>query len=162
MSSIYEHPEHDLIQTQFDRLIALVGYALLFVGVFMAGVPSVVAVALALAHHNDTHPIIRTHYRHQVRIFLIAVVTLVAAILCGIVAGGLWIADIVGFIERMLGHSVDFMGMTPTAKKAWIGGLFFITAIVLFVFGALWTLASSAFGFMQLITNRPVGRLPKA
>lgn len=148
--------------TQFDRLIAFIGYVLLFLGVFTFGVPSVVALALALAHGHDSHPVLRTHYRHQVRIFWMGAFCIIGAVIAGFAGSGVWLAAAVGWAERMSGVSTETLGVTRAGQQAWIGGIMLATSVTLVLFGAAWTLLQSLFGFLRLAGNRPIGHTPVA
>ena len=162
MPSPFDSPDQDPVMTQFDRLIAFVCYILLFCGVFTFGLSSVVALALALAHHNDSHPIIRSHYRHQIRIFWLGAFCLIGAAIAGFVGSGVWLVALIGWVEKTTGLSSQVLGMTASAKQAWIGGVMLAMSVGLIIFGLAWTLLQSLFGFLRLAGNRPIGHTPAA
>ncbi len=157
-----DSPDHDPVMTQFDRLVAFVCYVLLFSGVFTLGLSSVVALALAMAHQNDTHFIIRSHYRHQIRIFSVGALCITGAVLAGFAGTGVWLAALIGWVEQMTGlHAAD-LGVTASVKQGWIGGVMLGLAIALIIFGVGWTLLQSLFGFLRLAGNRGIGHTARA
>jgi uncharacterized membrane protein len=142
----------------FDHVVALAGYVLLFLSVFMFGVPALATVALAYAHMNDSHLLVRSHYRFQLRIFWTAVLFGVLAIGAGITAGGLAIGKLIDFIHAQL-PGVDSV-MDRANVGSWSGeiaGILVIAAVTLGVLAVIWTLVASVFGFLRLLANRPIG-----
>ena len=148
--------------TLFDRLIAFIVYVLMFIGVFTFGVPSVVGLALALAHGHDSHPVLRTHNRHQVRIFWMGAFCIVGAVIAGFAGSGVWLAALVNWGEKISGVSTATLGVSSAGQQAWIGGVMLATSVSLVLFGAAWTLLQSLFGFLRLAGNRPIGHTPVA
>ena len=157
MPNVFAGPGQDPVMTQFDRLIAFIVYVLMFIGVFTFGVPSVVGLALALAHGHDSHPVLRTHYRHQVRIFWMG-----AFCIAGFAGSGVWLAALVNWGEKISGVSTATLGVSSAGQQAWIGGVMLATSVSLVLFGAAWTLLQSLFGFLRLAGNRPIGHTPVA
>ena len=157
MPTAFDSPDHDPIMTQFDRLVAFVCYVLLFLGIFTFGVSSVVALALALAHHNDAHPIIRSHYRHQIRIFWLGAFCVIGAVVAGFTGSGVWLVALTQWIEQQTGVA---SGVSATSRHAWIGGIMLAMSVALVLFGAAWTLLQSLFGFLRLAGNRAIGHTP--
>ena len=160
MPSSFATPDHDPIMTQFDRLVAFACYVLLFLGVFTFGVSSVVALALALAHGRDSHPIIRSHYRHQVRIFWLGAFCIAGALLAGLAGSGTWLVALFNAVEKATGMTDQALGVGAGAKQAWFGGVMLVASVTLVLFGAGWTLLQSLFGFLRLAGNRPIGHTP--
>src|SRR5689334_15515101 len=91
-------PRVDPVLAGFDRIVALGSYGLLFVSVFTFGVPALAALALALFHRDDAQPLIRSHYRFQIRIFLTALLFLILATIAALLGGGLALGQLIGFI----------------------------------------------------------------
>jgi uncharacterized membrane protein len=153
-------PHHDLdpVLAGFDHVVALAGYVLLFISVFMFGVPALATMALAYAHKNDSHLLVRSHYRFQLRIFWTAVLFVLLAIGSAVTAGGVAVTKLIEFIRDHLpgvGAAMD-----RTAVASWSGefaGVLLVAAVTLGVLAVIWTLVASLFGFLRLVANRPIG-----
>jgi len=149
---------HDAVLAGFDHVVALAGYVLLFVSVFMFGVPALATVALAYAHKNDSHLLVRSHYRFQLRIFWTAVLFGVLALGAAITAGGLAVGKLIDFIHANL-PGVDTV-MDRANVASWSGeiaGVLLIAAVTLGLLAVVWTLVAAVFGFLRLLANRPIG-----
>ena len=155
------HSAHDAIDpvlAGFDHVVALAGYVLLFISVFMFGVPALATMALAYAHKNDSHLLVRSHYRFQLRIFWTAILFALLAIGSAVTAGGLAITKLVDFARAHLpgvGAAMDRAG--SGAWSAEIAGVLLIAAVTLAALAVIWTLVASLFGFLRLLGNRPIG-----
>lgn len=160
MPGPFDSPDHDPVMTQFDRLVAFVCYILLFSGVFTFGLSSFIALALALAHQNDSHSIIRSHYRHQIRVFWVGALCIAGALIAGAAGSGVWMAVLISWVEQITGLSSQSLGVSAQARQGWIGGAMLTLAVVLLVFGLAWTLMQSLFGFLRLAGNRGIGHTP--
>jgi len=150
-------PSIDPVLAGFDHLVAMAGYVLLFVSVFMVGVPALAALALAFAHKSDTHLLARSHFRFQLRIFWTAILFLALGLGSVVVAAGFG----VGWIYRLVAQSPAFAGAVHSGHlSAWSGGiagLLLVAAVLLTALAALWTLGASLFGFVRLLSNKPIG-----
>jgi uncharacterized membrane protein len=152
------HDAIDPVLAGFDHVVALAGYVLLFISVFMFGVPALATMALAYAHKNDSHLLVRSHYRFQLRIFWTAVLFVLLAIGSAVTAGGLAVPWLIEFARAHLpgvGAAMDqaHVGSWP----AQIAGLLLVAAVTLGVLALVWTLVASLFGFLRLVSNRPIG-----
>ena len=148
----------DPVLAGFDHVVALAGYVLLFISVFMFGVPALATMALAYAHKNDSHLLVRSHYRFQLRIFWTAVLFAMLAIGSAVTAGGLAISKLVDFAREHLpgvGAAMDRVGSASWSGE--IAGVLLIAAVTLAALAAIWTLVASLFGFLRLLGNRPIG-----
>ena len=148
----------DPVMESFDHIVALACYALLFISVFMF-VPALAAVVIAYFHRRDTHLLVRTHYRFQIRIFWTAALLLSLAAGAAIVGGTALLGGMLGFIQA------QFASVTPTEGRhiqGWITGGLVAAALVFWGLAALWTMGASVMGFMRLVGNRPIGHLPAA
>jgi uncharacterized membrane protein len=146
----------DPLMTSLDHFVALAGYVLLFLSVFMFGVPALASVALAYAHRRDAHLVVRTHFGFQIRIFWTAVLLLVLSIASAVAGGGAAFAR-----EHLPGAA---SAVSPVQVGAWSGvaaACLIVAAVVLFVLAALWLLAASFMGFLRLLAGRPIGHLPR-
>ena len=144
----------------FDHLVALAGYVLLFVSVFMVGVPALAALALAYVHKSDSHLLVRTHYRFQLRIFWTAILFLALALGSVVLAKGLGVGWLFHIVHVTPGLSSV---MTPGRTGAWSGGiagLLLVAAVLLTALAVLWILGASLFGFIRLLANQPIGHPP--
>jgi uncharacterized membrane protein len=150
-------PRVDPVLAGFDRIVAMGSYGLLFVSVFTFGVPALAAVALAIFHRDDAQPLIRSHYRFQIRIFLTAFLFVILAGISALLGGGLALSQLVSFIELHARQVAAVIGTDTGGREAWAAGGLVIAAFLFFGLSVLWTLAASAFGFLRLAANRPIG-----
>jgi uncharacterized membrane protein len=147
----------DPVLAGFDHLVAMAGYALLFVSMFMVGVPALAALALAYAHKGDTHLLVRSHFRFQLRIFWTGILFL------GLSLGSAAAAAVVGggWLYRLLAHTLAQAGAHNAGQLgAWSAGiasLLMVAAVLLVALTFLWTMGASLFGFVRLISNKPIG-----
>jgi len=152
------HGAIDPVLAGFDHVVALAGYVLLFISVFMFGVPALATMALAYAHKDDSHLLVRSHYRFQLRIFWTAVLFVLLAIGSAVTAGGLAVTKLIEFARANLpgvGAAMDQAHVGSWSGQ--IAGLLLIAAVTLGVLALLWTLIASLFGFLRLVSNRPIG-----
>jgi uncharacterized membrane protein len=148
----------DPVLAGFDHVVALAGYVLLFISVFMFGVPALATMALAYAHKNDSHLLVRSHYRFQLRIFWTAVLFVLLAIGSAVTAGGLAVSKLIAFARANLPGVGAAMDQAHVGSwSAQIAGLLLIAAVTLGVLALVWTLVASLFGFVRLVSNRPIG-----
>jgi len=152
------HNAIDPVLAGFDHVVALAGYVLLFISVFMFGVPALATMALAYAHKDDSHLLVRSHYRFQLRIFWTAVLFVLLAIGSAVTAGGLalpWLVEIVRANLPGVGAAMDQAHVSAWSGQ--IAGLLLVAAVTLGVLALVWTLVASLFGFLRLVSNRPIG-----
>jgi len=152
------HDGIDPVLAGFDHVVALAGYVLLFISVFMFGVPALATMALAYAHKNDSHLLVRSHYRFQLRIFWTAILFALLAIGSAVTAGGLAVSKLFDFVREHLpgvGAAMDRAGASSWSAE--VAGLLLIGAITLGALAVIWTLVASLFGFLRLLGNRPIG-----
>src|ERR1700739_869782 len=67
-----------------DRNLALLGYGLLFFAIFFAGVPALIAVAIAYGRVKDTGCTLRSHHKFQIYIFWVGFALTALAALSGL------------------------------------------------------------------------------
>jgi uncharacterized membrane protein len=147
----------DPVLAGFDHVVALVGYALLFISPFLLGVPALAAVALAYAHRRDSHVLVSTHYHFQIRIFWTGALLLALAVVSFIGASADAIHILLGFIGSRVPNAAGMLGSGSAAwtgpLAAWLG----VAAIVFLVLAVGWTLIASVIGFFRLLGNKPIG-----
>ena len=152
------HSAIDPVLAGFDHVVALAGYVLLFISVFMFGVPALATMALAYAHKNDSHLLVRSHYRFQLRIFWTAVLFVLLAIGSAVTAGGLAVTKLVEFARDHLPGVGAAMDQAHVGSwSAQVAGLLVVAAVTLGMLAVIWTLVASLFGFLRLVANRPIG-----
>lgn len=150
------------IRTEAERNLALLSYGLLGVSVFFAGITALVAVIIAYSLHNAATEELSRHFRFQTRIFWVGVVcilvTIVAAIVATLGAAGNLLhtappPDLVRTME-VFGYPVDLSGLRLTPLV--------MTALAISagsaLFGALWMMLASAFGFIRLASSKHIGQ----
>lgn len=146
------------LAVQFDRGVALTGYGLLFTSLFTAGLTSLAAYVLASAHRHDSHLVVRTHYRYQMQLVRTSVLSLILAILCGLVALLLGVAKVFGWAELNIPWATSVVGVISLpAHRLEAAGWFVVGALVLLAYGALHTGFGCVWGVIKLVTGRPIG-----
>jgi uncharacterized membrane protein len=150
----------DPYMIQFDKGVALLGYGLLIVSPFMAGLPAAASLAIAFAHRGDAHPVMRSHYRFQARIFWITAALMAVAILLLLGGGGVALTTAFGFAQAhvaglalpawLTGGYAD-AGERTAANGALIGGVLAGVAAV------FWLFVAAFWGAFKLVLGRPIG-----
>jgi uncharacterized membrane protein len=150
----------DPVLAGFDHVVALLGYGLLFISVFLLGVPALAAAALAYAHNRDSHLLVATHYRFQLRIFWTAVLLLLLAVASLAGSSVILLQQVFDFARD---HLPGMSGVIGHGPAPWTVPLAGALGLAFFVFLALavgWTLIASVVGFFRLLGNKPIGHLP--
>jgi len=151
----------DPYMVQFDKGVALLGYGLLFVSPFMIGLPAMASFALALAHRNDAHPIIRSHYRFQSGLFWTTVGLLVIGVALLLGGGGVELTTVAGFAQAHLGGVAlpNWLvgGYLDEGEQA-TGNWMMVGGIVALVVALGWLLLASLWGAFKLVLGRPMGQ----
>jgi uncharacterized membrane protein len=143
-----------VVHDEVDRNLAFVTYGLLFFSVFFAGVPALIAVAIAYARRKDADPLVRGHHAFQIWIFWVGFLMALLAGAAGLTA-----------LTMVFGRTVQMSSMN--AWHGWeqvrlsdvIGPLtlsFFATSIMLGVCAGLWLVFTSIYGFIKLASHRPM------
>ncbi len=138
-----------------DRNIALLCYGLLFLAIFFAGAPALIAVAIAYARKRSVGPVIASHHRFQIVIFWIGFALTLLAALCGLIAALSIMIDLFGAIAQA-GWS---HWRIVQAADLHIGQTFFTLIAGAAVLGAatgLWLWFASAYGFVRLASRRAI------
>ena len=145
-----------------DRGIALIGYGLLFVSPFFAGVTALIAVILAYARRREAPPPAATHYGFQQHIFWIGF--LLMAIACGCALGAFFTV-LGGFVQASVGDvwdtiAFDFSNADFIRIRSPLVILAVIAAIA-WCLACLWVMAVSAVGFIRLASDRSMGQVAR-
>jgi len=150
----------DPVLAGFDHVVALVSYGLLFVSAFLFGVPALAAAALAYAHNRDSHLLVATHYKFQLRIFWTAVLLLVLSAASFIGASTITLQKLFGFVRDHLPGMAGVIGQNTAAWTGPLAALLWVAFIVFAIMAFAWTLIASVIGFFRLLGNKPIGHLP--
>lgn len=146
------------IRTEAERNLALLGYGLLGVSVFFAGVTALVAVIVAYALHDAATETLSSHFRFQIRIFWIGTGCLLLAVTAGGVAAFASLGNLLhhaapgDMVSRITvwHHEVDLSGLRITPLVV-ISAVIALGAAAL---GALWMVVAPTIGFIRLATAR--------
>jgi uncharacterized membrane protein len=170
-----------------DRSFGYLGYILLFLSVFFAGVTAFMALILAYARRDGAGPLMRSHWVFQIRIFWIAFALTLAGGAMGFSAMVDWARhappalegepspDGQGQAPGMLIPVADRLppapeSPTPAALHAWSyrfqsgpvrlgrsAAIKGMAALGLLIAATLWSLIASVFGAVRLASGRPIG-----
>jgi uncharacterized membrane protein len=136
-----------------DRNLALLAYGLLFVAVFFAGLPALIAVAIAYSRRAVATRPARAHFRRQILIFWVGFSLTLLAALSGLAAVVILLAEVLfGFADSGLN--------TTIFNHAHIGlmmGCVFAAGALLFLTG-VWFMVTSAYGFIMLASRQPISQ----
>lgn len=150
------------IRTEAERNLALLGYGLLAVSVFFAGVTALVAVIIAYALHDAATEQLSSHFRFQIRIFWIAAACVLLAVVGSVVAAfgalGNFLhqappTDLVRHVV-LWGHDFDLSGLRVTPLVV-VAATVAVGAALL---GVIWTIVAPAIGFIRLASSRHIGQ----
>jgi uncharacterized membrane protein len=139
-----------------DRNLALLAYGLLFLAIFFAGLPALIAVAIAYSRRAASARPVRVHFRRQIFIFWVGfALTLLAAlsglaavvVLLGEVFFGLADGAFGGLNTEVFGHAHFGLMMTCIAAAG-----------LLVVLTGVWFMATSAYGFIMLASRQSIGQ----
>ena len=84
----------DPVEPERGRVAALIGYLLLLVGVFTAGLSSFIAMIIAYDRMGQSDAVARTHFSFQLKIFWICFAL-------SLLAGGLWISGLFAMLTSL-------------------------------------------------------------
>ena len=138
-----------------DRNLALLAYGLLFFAVFFAGLPALIAVAIAYAKRREVAPFIAAHHRFQIFIFWVGfALTLLAAL--SAFAGIAWMmAQVVATAVHSRWNGWDNVAL-PQMRIDFMTMAMFGAAGILGVLTGLWLFVTSAYGFSRLASQRSI------
>jgi uncharacterized membrane protein len=141
-------------EDEVDRNLALLGYGLLFFAVFFAGVPALVAVAIAYARRRNTECAVKSHFRFQIFIFWVGFAMTLLAALSGLAALVVLAGEIIrGVIDGRWDSwdTIVFSQVHVAAVMALAGA-----AGVLAVLTGVWLMITSAYGFILLASRQSI------
>ncbi|MFA7261443.1 MAG: hypothetical protein WC068_00355 [Caulobacter sp.] len=151
-----------LIRREAERNLALLGYGLLGVSIFFAGVTALVAVIIAYALRDAATEQLSSHFRLQIRIFWIGAACALLAVVGGLVAAfgalGNFLhqappADLVRHVV-LWGNAIDLSGLRVTPLVV-IAATVAVGAALL---GAAWMIVAPTIGFIRLASSRHMGQ----
>lgn len=149
-----EPPIGDASQRE-GRGIAMLNYGLLFISVFFAGVPALIAVAMAYSRKSKVDAGLKRHFRRQIRIFWIAVFVALVAGACGLAGVVLAVVE----LARSAGWVWTWDEIDLRSLR--VGGdivVLLVAAVALSLIDAAWLMISSAMGFIRLASDRGLGK----
>lgn len=138
-----------------DRNLALLAYGLLFFAVFFAGLPALIAVAIAYAKRREVQPFIAGHHRFQIFIFWVGfALTLLAAL--SAFAGIAWMmGQVVVSAVHSRWNGWDSVVLPPIRVDAMTMAMFGAAGVLGIITG-LWLFVTSAYGFSRLASQRSI------
>jgi uncharacterized membrane protein len=139
-----------------DRNLALAAYGLLFIAIFFAGLPALIAVAIAYGRRRNSASPVRSHFRHQIFIFWVALAFSLLAALSGLGALIVLLGEVIRGAVEGRWDSLD----TILFSQAHIGLAMALVAGagVLTVLTGVWLMATSAYGFILLASRRSISQ----
>ena len=115
-------------------------HPVLFVAIFFAGLPALIAVAIAYSRRAASTPPVRSHFRRQILIFWVGFSLTLLAALSGLAAVVIFLAEVLfGFVDGGLNTTIfnhAHLGVMMTCVAA-AGVLVFLTGV--------WFMVTSAF-----------------
>ena len=143
---------HEASHDDIDRNLAFLTYALLFFSIFFAGVPALIAVAIAYARRRDADALARGHHAFQIWIFWVG---FLLALLAG-AAGLSAILTSLAAALRLAAHD-NWNGWGALRLSDVVGPAslsFAVASGVLGVSAAVWLVVTSVYGAVRLASNR--------
>jgi uncharacterized membrane protein len=138
-----------------DRNLALLAYGLLFVAIFFAGLPALIAVAIAYSRRGNTPPPVRGHFRRQIFIFWVGFALTLLAALSGLTAILIFLAELFfGFVDGGGGLN------TGVFNHVHIGIMMtcVIAAGLLIVATGIWFMTTAGYGFIKLASRQSISQ----
>lgn len=140
--------------TDTSMNLAMLGYGLLFLSVFFAGLTALIAVVIAYSQREAAPRPLRAHFNFQIRMFWIALLLTLLAAACasaGIVAS---LGDIIGAVEitgfdRTMGLNVEVGDVTIRGSAIAL----MAAALFLGVASTIWLIVASSVGFVKLASE---------
>ena len=134
--------------------LAMLGYGLLFLSVFFAGLTALVAVVIAYSQRDAAPKRIRTHFNFQIRMFWVALALTLGAAACasaGIVAGLGQIVDVAAITGFDNAYNLRVELSDVTIDGGTIALL--AAAVLLGLLSTFWLIVASSVGFIRLASE---------
>jgi len=138
-----------------DRNLALLAYGLLFFAIFFAGVPALVAVAIAYSRSRDAGCTVRSHHKFQIYIFWVGFALTALAALSGLGAVVSIIIQAISSAMRTQLNGLEVVSYRPVQFNGAVAA-FSVATVTLGALTGLWLLITSSYGFIQLATHRSI------
>lgn len=148
-SSVTFRQEEDV-----DRNLALLGYGLLFFAVFFAGVPALIAVAIAYARLRNTQCVVKSHFKFQTFVFWVGFALTLLAALSAVAALVVLVGEIVRGAVDGKWDSLDTV-MFDQVHVGVVMVMFGVAGVLAALAGA-WLMVTSAYGFILLASRRSI------
>lgn len=136
------------------RALAMLNYGLMFCSIFFAGVPSLIAVAIAYSQKTRAAPWLRTHFKCQIALFWATFVLALAAGAMGLT--GLFMALgellVAGGRSWEAGWRIWEWRVNGAAIALMVGG------VLVAALDAALLMINSAIGFIRLASAPPLGK----
>jgi uncharacterized membrane protein len=139
---------------EVDRNLAFLTYGLLFFSVFFAGVPALIAVAIAYARRKDADPLVRGHHSFQIWIFWVGFLMALLAGAAGLTAITMMFAQAVHLSSVNSWHGWEQVRLSDVIGPLTLS--FFATSVMLGACAGLWLVFTSIYGFIKLASHRPM------
>jgi len=136
-----------------DRNLALLAYGLLFFAIFFAGVPALVAVAIAYSRSRDAGCTVRSHHKFQIYIFWVGFALTALAALSGLGAVVSIIIQAISSAMRTQLNGLEVVSYRPVQFNGAVAA-FSVATVTLGALTGL--LITSSYGFIQLATHRSI------
>lgn len=141
-------------EDEVDRNLALLDYGLLFFAIFFAGLPALVAVAIAYARKRNVDCTVKSHFRFQVFIFWVGFAMTLLAALAGLAALIILAGEIIRGVVDGRWDSLDTVVFSQVHVAA-VMVLFGVAGGLAVLTGA-WLMVTSAYGFILLASRQSI------
>jgi uncharacterized membrane protein len=146
----------DRVERGFDRLLALTGYGLLFVSVFLVWWPALIAAAIAWNRGHGADPRTASHFRFQMRIFWGELVLLGLGVAALIAGGGVAVGELWRVAAQGDGTWASWSAAAGARAVVLVVG-----GCALMALSGLLTLVLSGWGALRLVTGGGIGQSPR-
>ena len=148
------------IRTEAERNLALLGYGLLGVSVFFAGITALVAVIIAYTLHDAATEELSRHFRFQTRIFWVGVLLVAIFVVTGVSSGLLLLRDVIGSHGRWQGVDLhrEFVEQVREFRYNSLAFGMLAASSLSAVLGVLWMFVAPTIGFIRLASSKHIGQ----